>query len=197
MRYDSEHKQKTRARVLQVAARAIRADGPERVGVAGVMAEAGLTHGGFYAHFKSKDELIAAAIGTMFDESRARVLRETEGRSPAAGLLAYIEFYLSAKHRDARGGGCPIAALASDLPRQAESSREEFAGGVRRLVETLADKLESLGHVDTKEEASSMVAELVGALSLARVEPDRRHSDAILAASRAQLIRRLRLEGKA
>ncbi|MFA6229598.1 MAG: TetR/AcrR family transcriptional regulator [Rhodanobacter sp.] len=197
MRYDAEHKQKTRAKVLQVAARAIRAEGPERVGVAGVMAEAGLTHGGFYAHFKSKDELIAAAIGTMFDESRARVVRETEGRSPAEGLLAYIEFYLSTKHRDARGGGCPIAALASDLPRLAEPSREAFASGVRRLAEALADKLESLGHSNAKEEGSSMVAELVGALSLARVEPDRERSDAILAASRAQLIRRLGLEDKA
>ena len=83
MRYDNEHKQKTRAKVLQAAARALRSEGPERVGVAAVMAEAGLTHGGFYAHFKSKDELIAAAIGHMFDESRERAIKEIEGRDPA------------------------------------------------------------------------------------------------------------------
>ncbi|MFC5524661.1 TetR/AcrR family transcriptional regulator [Rhodanobacter ginsengisoli] len=197
MRYDTEHKQKTRAKVLQVAARAIRADGPERVGVAGVMAEAGLTHGGFYAHFKSKDELIAAAIGTMFDESRTRMVRELEGRTPAEGLLAYIAFYLSAKHRDARGGGCPIAALASDLPRLTAPSREEFAAGVEYLASSLGEKLALLGHADAQDEGRSMVAELVGALSLARIEPDRARSDAILAASRAQLIRRLGLESRA
>src|SRR6516225_1792267 len=102
MRYDAEHKQKTRAKVLEVAAQAIRKDGPDRIGVASVMAEAGLTHGGFYAHFKSKDELVTAAIEQMFEESRARVAHEMEGRTPAAGLAAYIDFYLSKKHRDAR-----------------------------------------------------------------------------------------------
>lgn len=197
MRYDSEHKQKTREKVLQVAAKAIRADGPERMGVASVMAEAGLTHGGFYAHFKSKDELIAAAIGTMFDQSRARVMRETEGRAPAEGLLAYITFYLSAKHRDARSAGCPIAALASDLPRLAAPSREEFAAGVSRMSASLAEKLALLGHADAEQQGRSMVAELVGALALARVEPDSKRSDAILAASKAQLIRRLGLEASA
>ena len=85
MRYDNEHKQQTRTRVLQAAAKAIRADGPHRVGIASVMADAGLTHGGFYAHFASKDELVAAAIGQMFDESRQRLLRETDQRAPAEG----------------------------------------------------------------------------------------------------------------
>ena len=123
MRYDAEHKQKTRSKVLEVAAKAIRSDGPDRIGVAGVMAEAGLTHGGFYAHFKSKDELVAAAIEQMFEESRARVAHEMEGHPPAEGLANYIDFYLSKKHRDARGAGCPMAALSSDLPRLPEQTR--------------------------------------------------------------------------
>lgn len=194
MRYDTEHKQKTRVAVLQAAAKAIRADGPERIVVAGVMAEAGLTHGGFYAHFKSKDDLVTAAIGQMFEEARARWERETAERTPAGGLLAYIDFYLSKKHRDARGFGCPMAALASDLPRLPEPAREQFADGVRRSTARLGEKLAVLGHAGADVEARSVIAELIGALSLARIEPDAKRSDAILAASREQLKRRLGLQ---
>src|SRR5262245_32338766 len=116
MRYDAEHKQKTRERVLKVAARAIRAQGPHKVGVAAVMAKAGLTHGGFYAHFDSKDALVAAAIGQMFEEGSLRFVSETEGRTPRAALAAYIDFYLSDAHRDARRSGCPLPFLSADLP---------------------------------------------------------------------------------
>jgi TetR/AcrR family transcriptional repressor of nem operon len=197
MRYDAEHKQKTREKVLHAAARAIRIDGPERIGVAAVMAEAGLTHGGFYAHFASKDELVGAAIEHMFEQSRARLLHETEGRSPAEGLVASIDFYLSKKHRDARGAGCPMAALSSDLPRLSEPSREQFAAGARRLSVTLGEKLAALDHADAGTAARSMVSELVGALSLARVEPDAKRSDAILSASRRHLKQRFGLEARA
>lgn len=196
MRYDTEHKQKTRAMVLQAAAKAIRADGPDRVAVAGVMAEAGLTHGGFYAHFKSKDELVAAAIGQMFEEASRRWEHETSGRTPGEGLLAYIDFYLSRKHRDARGLGCPMAALSSDLPRLSGPAREQFAADVQRSTARLGEKLAALGHAAAEAEARSMVAELIGALSLARIEPDAKRSDAILAASRKQLKQRLGLEAQ-
>lgn len=193
MRYDNEHKQNTRNKVLQAAAKAIRAEGPDRVAVAGVMAEAGLTHGGFYAHFSSKDELVAAAIGQMFEDARMRVEHETAGRGPAEGLVAYIDFYLSKKHRDARGAGCPMAALSSDLPRMSDASRQQFAAGVQRVTTALGDQLAALGHADAETGARSMMAELIGALSLARVELDAKRSDAILAASRGQLKQRLGL----
>jgi len=196
MRYDTEHKQQTRGKVLQAAARAIRAEGPLRVGVAGVMAEAGLTHGGFYAHFASKDELIAAAIGQMFDESRRQVQHEMDARGPAEGLIAYINFYLSRRHRDARGAGCPMAALASDLPRLDDAARARFAAGVQELVAIIAGKFTTLGHADSEMLAHSTVAELIGALSLARIETDAQRSEAILVASRRQLKRRLGLESK-
>lgn len=204
MRYDNEHKQQTRTKVLQAAAKAIRTDGPHRIGVASVMAEAGLTHGGFYAHFASKDELVAAAIGQMFDESGRRFQRETEDRTPAEGLIAYVDFYLSKKHRDARGAGCPMAALASDLPRLDNASREQFAAGVRRLTVALGEKLAAMDGADSKRtsaknaamevQAQSMIAELIGALSLARIEPEAKRSDNILAASRRQIKQRLGLE---
>lgn len=197
MRYDAEHKQKTRAKVLEVAAKAIRKDGPEGIGVASVMAEAGLTHGGFYAHFRSKEDLVDAAIGQMFEESRARVQHEMDGLGPAEGLGAYIDFYLSKKHRDARGAGCPVAALAADLPRLTDDTRLLFAEGTRRLTQSMSEKLAAMGHDNADALARSMVSELVGALSLARVETDAGRSDAILDDSRRLLKQRLGLESAA
>jgi TetR/AcrR family transcriptional regulator, transcriptional repressor for nem operon len=193
MRYDSEQKQRTREKVLQVAAKAVRAEGPDRVGVAAVMAEAGLTHGGFYAHFSSKDDLIAAAIGQMFEQAGARLRDEAKDRGPAEGLIAYIDFYLSKKHRDSRESGCPMAALSSDLPRLPEAARAEFAAGVRRLTQAIQEKLAELGREHAEGEARSTVAELVGALSLARIEPVAARSNAILVDSKVMLKQRLGL----
>ena len=194
MRYDAQHKQETRRKVVKAAARAIRAEGPFKVGVAGVMARAGLTHGGFYAHFASKDELVAAGIGQMFDDGRGRLERETENRAPAAALVAYIDFYLSAEHRDARSTGCPLPFLAADAPRLPGPARERFAQGVADLSARLATHLEAIGRSDPVAEARSLLAEMVGALSLARADPDTDRSDAILATSRAALKARFSLE---
>jgi TetR/AcrR family transcriptional repressor of nem operon len=194
MRYEPEHKEQTRQRVLKAATRAIRAEGPHRMAVAKVMARAGLTVGGFYAHFSSKDDLIAAAIDEMFAEARSRVLLETGERPPAEALGAYIDFYLSASHRDARATGCPMPSLAADLPRLTEKARERFAAGVQGLRRRIGDRLALLGHTDPEAEASSMIAELVGALSLARAEPDPAASDVILDRSKAALKRRFALE---
>jgi len=194
VRYDAEHKQNTHKKLLKAAADAIRLEGPHRVGVAGVMAKAGLTHGGFYAHFASKDELVSAAIGQMFEESHARALRETLDKAPDEGLSSYIRFYLSRAHRDAKDIGCPVAALLSDLPRLETSARERFAEGARRLGAILASLLKQLGHEEAQAQADSMLAELVGALSMARAETDPKRSDAILQHSKRSLMRRYGLE---
>jgi TetR/AcrR family transcriptional repressor of nem operon len=184
MRYDAEHKRKTRAKVLAAAARAIRAEGPHRVGVAGVMSAAGLTHGGFYAHFASKDELVAEAIDAMFLDARIRFARETEGRSPAEGLAAYLDFYLSAAHRDAPDSGCPLPALSADLPRLAPAARERYGRGLADLTGRVAGLLRRLGRDEADDLAASLIAELVGALALSRAVADPGQSDAILARTR-------------
>jgi TetR/AcrR family transcriptional repressor of nem operon len=194
MRYDAEHKQKTRERVLTEAAKAIRLKGPDGVSVAGVMGRAGLTHGAFYAHFRSKDALIAAGIERMFEDGRGRLAKETAERgSPRAGLAGYIDFYLSPEHRDARSWGCPLPYLSAEARRLSEASREGFARGVARLTGSLADALVAMGEADADAKAASTLAEMVGALSLARAEPDTARSDAILAASRASIKRRFDL----
>jgi TetR/AcrR family transcriptional repressor of nem operon len=194
MRYDAEHKQKTRERVLKEAAKAIRAEGAQQIGVAAVMAKAGLTHGGFYAHFKSKDELVTAAIDQMFDQGRARSLLVNAEPDPVKALNDYIDFYLSVAHRDTRGWGCPLPVLSADAPRLPEASRDRFATGVANLTKLLADQMTLLGRADPEMDASSMLSELMGALSLARADTDPNRSLAILDHSKAALRRRFGLE---
>ena len=193
MRYDNDHKQRTRQRVLKAAAKAIRAEGPHRIGVVGVMSDVGLTHGGFYAHFTSKDDLVAATIDQMFEESAVRLRRENERRSPIEALDSYIDFYLSPEHRDTRESGCPLPFLSADAPRLPEPARQRFADGAARITASLAACFQSRGDADPDEEASSLLAELVGALSLARAETDPARADAILARSRAAVKRRFNL----
>ncbi|MGO4261922.1 TetR/AcrR family transcriptional regulator [Lysobacter sp. TAB13] len=198
MRYDSEHKLKTRERVLAAAAEAIRSQGPHRIGVAAVMSEAGLTHGGFYAHFASKDELVTAAIDHMFIDARGRFEKYAPSDKPAAeALRGYIDFYLSTRHRDAMGKGCPVAALAADVPRLCQASRERFSQGVTALSEHIAAPLAQLGHADAGALARSVLAELLGTLAMARSEPDPVRSDSILADARVLIKRRLGLDAGA
>jgi TetR/AcrR family transcriptional repressor of nem operon len=195
MRYDAEHKQRTRERVLKEATKAIRAEGALKVGVAEVMAKAGLTHGGFYAHFGSRDAFVAEAIGQMFAEGQHRILMETrDGRPAAEALGAYVDFYLSAAHRDARTAGCPLPFLAADAPRLPDASRERYADGVARLTGKLADLLAEMGDPDPQATAGSALSEMVGALALARADPDVARADLILERSRRAVKRRLGLE---
>jgi TetR/AcrR family transcriptional repressor of nem operon len=195
MRYDTEHKQRTHERVVKAAAKAIRAKGPDRLGVAEVMADVGLTHGGFYAHFRSKDQLIAAAIEQMFAEAQEIFEAKTKGLAPRAALAAYVDFYLSPEHRDATRHGCPVTALASDMPRVQAKLRAQFAVGRERLHLAVADLIRQTGSKDAAAEADSVYAELIGALSLARMEPDEKRSDAILERSRRAIAARLGLRG--
>ena len=184
MRYSDNHKERTRLRVLGEAATAIRAKGAERVSVAEVMAAAGLTHGGFYAHFESKDDLIAQAITHMFDGAYSRFLSHTEGREPAAAIASYVDFYLSPAHRLERATGCPIATLLSDLPNLSGRARERFSDGTERVVAGLAKLAKKLGAKDAEALAWSAMAEMVGALALSRTVSDERAA-AILRNSRA------------
>jgi TetR/AcrR family transcriptional regulator, transcriptional repressor for nem operon len=187
MRYDSEHKEKTRQRVLSEAAAAIRAVGPDRIGVAGLMAKAGLTHGAFYAHFESKDDLVAQAISQMFDESYQRFLARTEHPDPAIAIERFIDSYLSTRHRDHPDHGCPLPSLSGELARLPAPARANFTAGLNRLTSSMAKRISELGRTDANTLASSVVAEMVGALALSRAVAKPSESDAILDASRRSI----------
>jgi len=191
MRYETEHKERTRRRILAEAAAAIRAKGPDRVGVAEIMAKVDLTHGGFYAHFRSKDDLVAQAITSMFDQTYAWFLQKTEGLEPREALSTFINAYLSRSHRDARSRGCALAALSGDLPRLSQAARTRFTEGAVRLPMGIAELLRKAGAKDAEALASSAVAEMVGALALSRAIVDAERADAILSTSRELIKARL------
>jgi TetR/AcrR family transcriptional repressor of nem operon len=193
MRYGPEHKQQTRQRVLRSAALALRRAGPEKVAVAEVMRDAGLTHGGFYAHFESKDDLLARAIESMFDEVMQRFDEGARGRSPREFMREYVNQYLTLMHCDNREGGCPIAALATDVPRMDADARRAFEVGSARLASAIAGQLQGLGVRDAGSAATSFLSEMVGALLLARCASDAATSEKLLAASRSQLLKRFGL----
>jgi len=184
MRYAKTHKQETRDRVLKIAARALREKGPEGVGVADVMREAGLTHGGFYAHFASKDAFLTESLKEVLAQFAERRRQLTEGLTPRQALNAYIDHYVSEGHRDHAAVGCPLAALNSELPRQAKKFRAAFDEGARQLAACI-DKAD--------EAAASMLSAMVGAVALSRAVSDRTLSDELLNAARAGIKAKLGL----
>lgn len=177
MRYDSEHKARTRERVLKEAAAAIRADGPDRVGVAAVMRRAGLTHGGFYAHFGSKDELLGEAVGYMFKDRYDAFFADLDTIDPRVGLRRLVDYYLSMRHCAARDTGCPIPILSGELHRLPDAARARFAQAVDRLTGGIATLLERADVEAPHARAMSAVAEMVGAVAIARTLEDARAED--------------------
>ena len=193
MRYDENHKQETRTRVLKVAAKALREKGPDRLGVADVMRAAGLTHGGFYAHFPSKEAFLTESLNEVFSQSRERRNALVEGLGPRGALCAYVDYYVSKSHRDNPASGCPIVALNSDLPRQPKKFRAAFDAGVKRLTEKLAAWIAAIGIEDADRVAVSVLSAMVGAVSLSRAVSDSHLSDQLLDAARAGIKARLGL----
>lgn len=177
----------TRERIVGTAARAIRRSGYDGTGVADLMKEAGLTHGGFYAHFASRTALLAEAADRAGADSTARLRAVVEGLPPAQALDALIDHYLSDAHLKSAEHGCPLAALACETPRQAPEVR---AAATRRLKETIdlvAQLLPERSAPKARAEAMAVVGSLVGAMSLARAVDDPRLSRSLREACRQSL----------
>lgn len=175
--------------VLDVAARLFRERGVEAVSVSEVMAAAGLTHGGFYGHFSSKEALAAEACGHAFGDSRARwdALAPEPG---GEGLARLLEHYLGAAHRDAPGKGCAAPAFLAEAARDAPGGavRRAYAEGVRGLAVAMESLLPPSVKRRRRERALLALAAMVGAVSLARaVGEDDPLSEELLAAVRAEL----------
>jgi TetR/AcrR family transcriptional repressor of nem operon len=169
MKVSREQMAENRSRILTEAARLFRDKGFEAVSVAEVMKAAGLTHGGFYGHFASKDDLIAQTV--------AHALTGEEG---TVGLEAFLSSYLSPAHRDAPATGCPTAAFASDARRQTPEARAAMAVGIAAQIARLSASLEGQGVRDARRAAIGCWSAAVGAMILARAVEDAALSDEIL-----------------
>jgi TetR/AcrR family transcriptional repressor of nem operon len=177
----------THERILDTASKAIRRAGFQGVGVADIMKQAGLTHGGFYAHFASRDALLAEALAHAGQQSAERIAKSTARRAAAGAspLRALVEGYLSDAHLGGTETGCAVAALASEMPRQSADVREAAAQRVRGLVATVERALPKGAAPGT---ASAVASQMVGALQLARALGDNAEGRALLAANRRALL---------
>jgi TetR/AcrR family transcriptional repressor of nem operon len=176
VRYDKEHKVQTRRRIIETAGRRLKRDGVDGSGVATLMADAGLTNGAFYAHFGSKQELVATAVTHQLDEQAAGI-REREP-SPEA-LEHFVHEYLSRSHRDNREEGCPSAALLDEMGRCDEPTRQAYTTSLLELV----DEIAGAAGIDAEAERTkilSVYAALVGTLQLSRALTDPELADALL-----------------
>ena len=188
------HKARTRQRILEEAARVMRECGTESIGVAALMKRVGLTHGGFYAHFDSREALVQAVIAVMFTDSAQRMGSLWQQPDPAERLSTLIDYYLSETHRDCRAEGCPVPALVSEVGHLPAEAQAVFTQGVTAMLQRLSALLAELGQRDAETLASSLLAEMVGALALARACPDKTLSAAMLARSRAAIRQRVGLK---
>src|SRR5918993_1990533 len=183
MRYEKGHKDQTRKRVVDVAAARFRAQGIGGTGVAGLMADAGLTHGGFYAHFKSKDDLVREAIAVAHARSRETWAKEVLAAKERGedGLEVIVRRYLRTAHRDRPEAGCSIAALAQEVARNAPETRHVMAQAADEIVAIIASELPaSVPDEKARETAYAIFGLLIGTLQLARVTTDKALSESIL-----------------
>lgn len=178
-----------RAAIVAAAGRLFRERGFEGVGIAEIMRAAGLTHGGFYGHFASKEALADAACGHGFAESQARLDERLDGQGGKLGR--YVESYLSERHRDCPGRGCPMAAYATEIGHQHEALQRQFTVGVESYVDRVAEGLSATAAdvADRRRRAIATVAALVGGMALARAtaQASPELSKEILAAVRTQM----------
>ena len=187
MKVSREKAAESRERIIAAAGALFRAKGFGGIGVADIMKAADLTHGGFYGHFASKDDLVAQAS----KRAMARAASNWQGivaDAPDQPFAALLKHYLSSRHRDDPGKGCMFAALATDAARSGKAVRNAFAEGLGPLLDIIAEAIPEKSKAARRREAVAAMASLVGALALARATEGTPLSDEILDAARRELL---------
>lgn len=179
MRYSKDHKQATRQHILEAAGRRFKADGIDGAGVAAVMSDAGLTNGAFYAHFASKEDLIANVLADQLHTQRHSFDAYTSDRR---GLEAFIRSYLSPQHRDQCADGCPSAALLDEIARRPAATRQIFTDELLGVIDDIAARLDPTDAEAARTDALTLFGLMLGTLQLARALTNRELSDQLLAA---------------
>ena len=192
MRYSREHKLETHARIVRKASVRLRERGAHGVGVADLMKEAGLTHGGFYAHFDSRDDLVIEAFTHAMDRSTERWRKLVEQTPREKRFATIVNSYLTSLHRDDPGRGCAIPTLGAEIARESARTRRVFAGRLDQMIDILADQVPNLPRKAARKRAAAAMATMIGTLVMARVAGSGDFSDEILGAGREALLGRTR-----
>jgi len=176
-RYSKEHKDATRRRIIEAAGQRLKRDGIDGSGVSTLMADAGLTNGAFYAHFASKDDLVATAVADQLHQQLERYRNAPLGRE---GVERLVREYLSVRHRDDVEHGCPSAALLDELGRCNAATKQAYTDGVLGLADEIAARLAPADPPSARGQVLSLFALLIGTLQLSRALADRRLADEAL-----------------
>jgi TetR/AcrR family transcriptional repressor of nem operon len=190
MRYSREHKLETHARIVKKASVRLREKGAHGIGVADLMKEAGLTHGGFYAHFDSRDALVIEAFAYAMDRSTERWRKLAETTPPEKRLAAIVDSYLTTVHRDDPGHGCAVPTLGAEIARESPKTRKAFAAKLQQMIEMLADQIPEVPRKAARKQAMAAVATMMGTLVLSRIAGSGEFSDEILGAGRDAVLER-------
>lgn len=190
MRYSREHKLETHARIVRKASVRLREKGAHGIGVADLMKDAGLTHGGFYAHFDSREALVIEAFAYAMDRSTERWRKLAEQTPPDKRLAAIVESYLTTVHRDDPGHGCAVPTLGAEIARESPKTRRAFAARLEQMIDMLAAQIPELPPKAARKQAMAAVATMMGTLVLARIAGSGDFSDEILGAGREAVLGR-------
>ena len=190
MRYSREHKLETHARIVKKASVRLREKGAHGVGGADLMKEAGLTHGGFYAHFDSREALVIEAFAYAMDRSTERWRKLAEEIPPEKRLATIVNSYLTPVHRDDPGHGCAVPTLGAEIARESPRTRRAFAAKLEQMVDMLAEQIPDVPVKAARKQAMAAVATMMGTLVLARIAGNGEFSDEILGAGRDAVLDR-------
>jgi TetR/AcrR family transcriptional repressor of nem operon len=190
MRYSKEHKLETHNRIVKKASVRLREKGAHGIGVADLMKDAGLTHGGFYAHFDSREALVVEAFAYAMDRSMERWRKLAEQTPPEKRLATIVDSYLTPLHRDDPGRGCAIPALSAEIARESPKTRKAFAAKLEQMIEMIAAQIPDAPRKAARKQAMASLATMMGALVLARVAGNGEFSDEILSAGRDAVLDR-------
>jgi TetR/AcrR family transcriptional repressor of nem operon len=177
VRYNKEHKEATRRRIIETAGRRFKQDGIDGSGIATLMGDAGLTNGAFYAHFDSKDALVATVVGEELGRQATAFGELPPGR---AGLEEFVTWYLSREHRDHRDVGCPSAALLDEIGRCAADTKRAYTKGAKAILDEICARLAPEDPGSARGTALALFAMMIGTMQLARALSDRKLSDVVL-----------------
>jgi TetR/AcrR family transcriptional repressor of nem operon len=190
MRYSRQHKIETHTRIVKRASVRLREKGAHGIGVADLMKEAGLTHGGFYAHFDSRDALLIEAVAHAMDRSTERWRKLAEQTPPGKRLAAIVNSYLTALHRDDPGHGCAVPTLGAEIARESPKTRNAVAARLAQMIDMLAAQIPDLPRKAARKQAMAALATMMGTLVLSRIAGSGDFSDEILGAGREAVIGR-------
>ncbi len=184
MRYSAAHKDETRQRIVRTAARHFRRGGEKGVAIADLMSKLKLTHGGFYKHFDSKDELLTEALVQAFDETEKRFGEAVRNAKPGTELKVLIGNFLSLEHCANPGAGCPMAAIVSEIPRLPRSVRNQVEQAMKRRVKAVSRLMPGSSAHEREQNAVALMAGMIGTINIARVLTDPAARKAMLDASK-------------